>query len=127
MRIVGVLVHFRLFDPWSHFSRMRPLRSGLLALLATLLLSLVSWARAHNQLTKGTGNTARFELTLTWEDWAPAGASRKMILTNGQLPGPAMELCQGDDVEVMVVNNLPWGTTVHFHGVFLSLLCSWGS
>ncbi|KAI9042166.1 multicopper oxidase [Aspergillus affinis] len=88
-----------------------------IALLLTLLLSLISWAHASDQGVKATGNTVRFNLTLTWEDWAPAGTTRKTILTNGQFPGPLLEVDQGDDVEVMVVNQLPQGTTMHFHGI----------
>ncbi|KAK1146947.1 hypothetical protein N8T08_002274 [Aspergillus melleus] len=88
-----------------------------IALLLTLLLSLVSWTHAWDHQAKATGNTVRFNLTLTWEDHAPAGASRKMILTNGQFPGPLLEVDQGDDVEVTVENQLPQATTVHFHGI----------
>ncbi|KAK1145038.1 hypothetical protein N8T08_004753 [Aspergillus melleus] len=88
----------------------------LLALLASLVC-LVSQAREHDQLVKRTGNTVRFEVVLTWEDWAPAGISRKMILTNGQFPAPTLDLRQGDDVEFLVINKLPTATTVHFHGI----------
>ncbi|TQB73114.1 hypothetical protein MPDQ_006199 [Monascus purpureus] len=62
-------------------------------------------------------NTVRFELTLTWEEWAPAGIPREMILSNGQLPAPTLELRQGDNVEFLVNNQLPFSTTVHFHGI----------
>ena len=41
-----------------------------------------------------------FEITLTWEVRAPDGQSRYVILTNGQLPGPQLNLDYGDDVEV---------------------------
>ncbi|TQB68518.1 hypothetical protein MPDQ_003342 [Monascus purpureus] len=40
-----------------------------------------------------------------------------MILTNGQFPAPTLRLKQGDDVEVLVNNSLPFSTTVHFHGI----------
>lgn len=63
-----------------------------------------------------TNNTVHFNLTLTWEDWSVAGKTRKMILTNGQFPAPTLRLKQGDDVEVLVNNSLPFSTTVHFHG-----------
>ena len=41
-----------------------------------------------------------FEITLTWETKAPDGQPRKVILTNGQFPGPQLNLDYGDDVEV---------------------------
>ncbi|RHZ59020.1 multicopper oxidase [Aspergillus thermomutatus] len=82
-------------------------RDGL-ASLALLLLCFVSW---------GSANVVRFKITLTWEDWAPAGIARKMILTNGQFPAPPLYLRQGDDVEFMVDNQLPFATTIHFHGI----------
>lgn len=81
-------------------------RNGL-ASLALLLLCFVSWGSAH---------VVRFKITLTWEEWAPAGTARKMILTNGQFPAPPLYLRQGDDVEFMVDNQLPFATSVHFHG-----------
>ncbi|KAE8414341.1 Cupredoxin [Aspergillus pseudocaelatus] len=83
----------------------------------TLALCLFSWANGSNHHVRTTGNTVRFNLTLTWEEWAPAGIPRKMILGNGQLPSPLLELRQGDDVEFLVINNLPTNTTVHFHGI----------
>lgn len=60
-----------------------------------------------------------FDLTLTWEKHAPDGFEREMILTNGQFPGPLLEMNYGDDVEVTVHNNLPFNTTVHYHGKYL--------
>ncbi|KAL4893767.1 multicopper oxidase-domain-containing protein [Aspergillus ambiguus] len=89
--------------------------------LSTLLLCLVSCTEAQDQLTRrSTGNTVRFEAILTWENWAPAGIARKMILTNGQFPAPPLELRQGDDVEFLVINKLPVAATVHFHGIVQS-------
>ncbi|CAK7243253.1 MAG: hypothetical protein STHCBS139747_004768 [Sporothrix thermara] len=58
-----------------------------------------------------------FDLTLTWEDHAPDGFTRKMILVNGQYPGPLLELDEGDVVRVIVHNAMPFNTTVHFHGI----------
>ncbi|PYI04188.1 laccase TilA [Aspergillus sclerotiicarbonarius CBS 121057] len=94
---------------------MHPFRYGL-ALLASILC-LVSWANGSGLHVRATGNTVRFNITLSWEDWAPAGVSRKMILMNGQFPGPALQLRQGDDVEFLVINHMPFNATVHFHGI----------
>lgn len=64
-----------------------------------------------------------FSLTLTWEKHAPDGFEREMVLVNGQFPGPLLEINQGDSVEVKVQNNLPFNTTVHFHGTILGRDC----
>lgn len=58
-----------------------------------------------------------FEINLTWEIRAPDGQPRYVILSNGQLPGPQLTLDYGDDVEFVVHNNLPFDSTVHFHGI----------
>ncbi len=36
---------------------------------------------------------------------------------NGQIPGPMIQVDLGDEVEVIVENELPLGTDVHWHGV----------
>lgn len=61
-------------------------------------------------------NKVSFNITLTWDDYQPAGMLRKIILANGQFPAPELRLKQGDDVEFLVVNDMPFSTTVHFHG-----------
>ena len=74
-----------------------------------------------------------FEINLTWEVRAPDGQSRYVILSNGQFPGPQLNMKYGDEVEVshslqprlhradcsqfVVHNNLPFDSTVHFHGI----------
>jgi FtsP/CotA-like multicopper oxidase with cupredoxin domain len=78
-------------------------------------LCLVQWV--CNTAATGNGlNTVRFEITVTWEDWEVAGAVRKTILTNGQFPAPKLQLKQGDNVEFMINNWLPFPTAIHFHG-----------
>jgi FtsP/CotA-like multicopper oxidase with cupredoxin domain len=57
-----------------------------------------------------------FEITLTWETAAPDGFEREVILTNGQLPGPPLYVNQGDAVEILLRNRLPFDITIHFHG-----------
>ena len=36
---------------------------------------------------------------------------------NGQIPGPEIRVTEGDKVRVIVQNNLPQGTSVHWHGL----------
>jgi hypothetical protein len=50
-----------------------------------------------------------FPVTLTWTKGSPDGFEREMIFVNGQSPGPALILDEGDDVEVgSIVNNKSW-------------------
>ncbi|KAH8815504.1 conidial pigment biosynthesis oxidase Arb2/brown2 [Xylogone sp. PMI_703] len=81
---------------------MRSLRAAL------LLPFLASWVYARQR---------NFVLDLTWKIGAPDGAERYMIFVNGQSPGPTIEVDQGDSVEVLVRNHLPFSTTLHSHGV----------
>ncbi|KAE8343968.1 hypothetical protein BDV24DRAFT_172300 [Aspergillus arachidicola] len=72
------------------------------------LLCLVQWVSCK---------LVQFELHLTWENHEVAGATRKMILSNGQFPSPTLRLKQGDKVEFLVNNSMPFEATVHFHGI----------
>ncbi|MFW6414162.1 MAG: multicopper oxidase family protein, partial [Verrucomicrobiota bacterium] len=38
---------------------------------------------------------------------------------NGSVPGPTIEVCEGDKVRIYVTNKLPAKTSVHWHGVLL--------
>ncbi len=93
-------------------------RSGFLLsrVLSTLLL-----AQFAVSLSASGGSPRSFDLALTWEDYAPDGFTRKMILTNRQFPSPLLEINEGDSVEVLVHNYLPYNTTIHFHGTFYPL------
>lgn len=87
-----------------------------MVLLFLALLGLLRWASATAADVRGhVSKTVHFEITLTWENVAPDGFERKAILTNGQFPAPTLELDQGDDVEFVVYNLLPFETTIHFH------------
>ncbi|KAL8685395.1 MAG: hypothetical protein Q9218_007785, partial [Villophora microphyllina] len=56
-------------------------------------------------------------LTITWTPGSPNGATRNIIKTNGQFPGPALTFDENDDVEITVHNQMPFNTTVHWHGL----------
>ncbi|RAH50186.1 multicopper oxidase [Aspergillus brunneoviolaceus CBS 621.78] len=81
--------------------------SSKLALLS-VIPGLTQWASAR---------VVQFQIDLTYEDHEVAGFVRKTILSNGQFPGPHLQLKQGDDVEFLVNNSMPMATTVHFHGI----------
>lgn len=85
--------------------------------LLLLLLCVACNARDLDQSVAQSKEPVRFEITLTWEEWSATGAPRKMILTNGQFPAPALQLRQGDEVEFHVTNKLPVASSVHFHGM----------
>lgn len=50
--------------------------------------------------------TVIFAITLTWQKGAPDGFERDMIFTNGQYPGPTLNIQEGDNVEVRSVSPL---------------------
>ncbi len=87
-----------------------------LALLLSLAALLPVSLAFSSPLPPCTG-PRQFDLTLTWEEHAPDGFSREMILVNGQFPGPLLEINQGDEVWVTVHNKLPFNSTMHFHGM----------
>lgn len=61
--------------------------------------------------------TKTFQLDLTWETRAPDGVERQVALVNGQYPGPPLILDEGDNVEVVVNNFMPFDTALHYHGI----------
>jgi bilirubin oxidase len=48
-----------------------------------------------------------------------AGTETDIYAYNGQLPGPTLELNEGDSVIVHFRNNLPEPTTIHWHGLHI--------
>lgn len=79
--------------------------------------------------TEGVGNqpleptiladgTKRFELTAEIIEWeVEPGKVVEGWSYNGQIPGPMIRADVGDKVEVVVNNELPLGTDVHWHGI----------
>jgi FtsP/CotA-like multicopper oxidase with cupredoxin domain len=51
-------------------------------------------------------------------EFAP-GMTVKCWGYNGQTPGPTIEAVEGDRVRILVTNNLPEHTSIHWHGIFL--------
>jgi FtsP/CotA-like multicopper oxidase with cupredoxin domain len=72
------------------------------------LLSLASFSVA---------STVKFQLNVTWGESTLVGATKQQFLMNGQSPGPALNIDVGDSVEFTVLNNSPYNTSVHFHGI----------
>ncbi|XP_033107334.1 laccase-4-like isoform X2 [Anneissia japonica] len=48
------------------------------------------------------------------------GTSRPIIVTNGKMPGPSIQVCQGDTIRVNVINKLQdhGGLSIHWHGMY---------
>jgi FtsP/CotA-like multicopper oxidase with cupredoxin domain len=81
--------------------------------------------------TEGMGNqllepailadgTKQFEITAAITPWEiEPGVVVDAWTYNGQAPGPAIRVDHGDRVSVIVHNELPMGTDVHFHGIKL--------
>lgn len=91
--------------------------NGKLALLA--LFCLIQWVSgSYGFDILESKEPVRFNITLTWEEREVAGFNRKAILSNGQFPAPQLRLQQGNHVEFVVDNQMPFSTTVHFHGTF---------
>lgn len=80
--------------------------------------------------TEGVGNimleptevladgTKVFDLEVAITDWEVSpGNVVQAFSYNGQVPGPWMKVDVGDKVQVRVVNDLPMGTDIHFHGI----------
>lgn len=62
--------------------------------------------------------TKRFEITAAVTDWEVSpGKVVKAWTYNGMVPGPWIQLDQGDKVQVDVTNELPISTDVHWHGL----------
>jgi FtsP/CotA-like multicopper oxidase with cupredoxin domain len=51
-------------------------------------------------------------------DGAPDGYSRRLLLINGQFPGPVVEANEGDRVVVQVNNQMTIPATIHWHGQY---------
>ena len=62
--------------------------------------------------------TKRFELTAEITDWEVSpGKTVKAWTYNRQVPGPWIRVEPGEEVELVLRNELPISTDVHFHGV----------
>ena len=62
--------------------------------------------------------TKRFEVTAAITDWeVEPGQIVKAWTYNGVVPGPEIHLEVGDKVQVLLKNELPQATTIHWHGI----------
>ena len=62
--------------------------------------------------------TKRFTLTAQETEWeVEPGKVVDAISYNGMVPGPTIQVDVGDKVEVVLVNELPESTVIHWHGI----------
>ncbi len=62
--------------------------------------------------------TKVFELTAKVVQWeVEPGVRREAWTYNGTVPGPVIRVTEGDKVRVILHNQLPESTTMHFHGM----------
>ena len=62
--------------------------------------------------------TKEFNLTAKITDWAVAPGNVVQAWTyNGTVPGPTIKVQSGDHVRVVLDNQLPQSTAIHFHGI----------
>ncbi|KAI0390693.1 multicopper oxidase [Xylariaceae sp. FL0594] len=59
-----------------------------------------------------------YEFTITDGEGNPDGVHRKMMLINGEFPGPLIEMNEGDELSVKVVNKASNATAIHWHGIY---------
>ncbi len=93
--------------------------AGLLALLAAAVLrSHVVSAPFASGVMQEPPALREFTLTAEEIDWEVApGTTVRAWAYNGQVPGPELRVREGDPDRVPLVNRLPVGTTIHWHGV----------
>lgn len=64
------------------------------------------------------GDTKVFHLTTQPVKWKIFGSTYATAWTyNGMVPGPLIHVTNGDKVRIIVKNNLPESTTIHWHGI----------
>jgi FtsP/CotA-like multicopper oxidase with cupredoxin domain len=62
--------------------------------------------------------TKQFELTAAVTDWeVEPGKTVQAWTYNGTVPGPTMKVQPGDHVQIVLHNDLPQSTAIHFHGI----------
>ena len=61
-----------------------------------------------------------FDLDVSVIAWNILDDKRVMAYAfNRQIPGPRIQIGQGDDIRINVTNSLPDETSVHWHGLIL--------
>ncbi len=118
--------------PSSHFpsgtlSRrhfVRGLATGGVVAALSPLARAMSHMSANARESAATGNApvlsgTEFHLTVSEAIVNFTGTPRVATVINGTIPGPTLQLREGDDVTIHVRNNLNEDTSIHWHGIIL--------
>ena len=98
----------------------RRLAAGGLAALLILVTAVgaLAWLAPLGAPAIAAPQVREFTLTASEIDWEIApGTTVRAWAYNGQVPGPELRVTEGDTVRVTLQNELPVGTTVHWHGI----------
>ncbi|PWN51275.1 hypothetical protein IE53DRAFT_314201 [Violaceomyces palustris] len=68
-------------------------------------------------LPHGIKATRSYDWTLTLQTLAPDGFAKVVIAVNGMIPGPLIEVNEGDRLIVNVTNMIEEPTSIHWHGL----------
>ena len=108
-------------DAQTHQRRSR--RIGIAVALGVLGLVVVAAAGVGRWtgLTRAeepASQLREFTLTAQEVDWQiMPGVTVRAWAYDGQVPGPELRVREGDRVRITLVNRLPVGTTIHWHGI----------
>jgi plastocyanin len=83
-----------------------------------VLNSPLPWSLPNGVTAASEPTLREFSLTAEEIDWEIlAGTTVRAWAYNGQVPGPELRVREGDRVRITLRNELPVGTTIHWHGV----------
>lgn len=80
--------------------------------LVIILISALPTRAAYAELKE-------FDLTIAYKTVNYTGKSVKAMSINGSIPGPVLELTEGDRVRIRVHNEMDIETSIHWHGLLL--------
>lgn len=67
----------------------------------------------------GIALAGEYNLTIEQKVISVDGASANVLTVNGEVPGPALHLHEGEEVTISVTNKLDTASSVHWHGLVL--------
>ncbi|KAI0672283.1 multicopper oxidase-domain-containing protein [Trametes maxima] len=78
-----------------------------------------AFVSAPGQGVAGEPPTTRtYQFVVEERRGAPDGVEKRMLVVNGQYPGPTIEANAGDRLVVNVTNKMPNSTAIHWHGLY---------
>lgn len=106
-------------NPWNGLRCWLSPTAALALLVASALgPRLSSWARLATAAEAPAPAVREYTLTAEEFDWEiMPGVTVRAWGYNGSTPGPEIRAREGDTLRVTLVNRLPTGTTIHWHGM----------